>query len=262
MVARAARTRRREIGFPGEPPFTRGDPSDRLSRPPLDHAHVRRLRGGGGHQRPVPPAACRRPDRAVDRLRHADPLRLRHRRPRGGGRVRHLWRGGLEPGRHGGPAVGAAARADLDVDDDQLPGRADLGDVHRGRREDGRAARTAGGNHPERHPQGVRRPEGVPLPARAVDAPGDRHDRVRYARAAALEHGLDLAATTSAKPAPRRSRSWHSRSPTAWPTSRPPWPGACGSTTSHRACRSSSTATATSSRRSPSSAPPGGSGTA
>ena len=48
-----------------------------------------------------------------------------------------------------------------------------------------------GGNHPERHPQGVRRPEGVPVPARAVDAPGDRHDRVRDARAAEVEHRVD-----------------------------------------------------------------------
>ena len=49
----------------------------------------------------------------------------------------------------------------------------------------------ARGHDPERHPQGVRRPEGVPVPARAVDAPRRRHDRVRDARAAALEHGLD-----------------------------------------------------------------------
>ena len=39
----------------------------------------------------------------------------------------------------------------------------------------------ARGHDAERHPQGVRGPEGVPLPARAVDAPGDRHDRVRDA---------------------------------------------------------------------------------
>ena len=48
------------------------------------------------------------------------------------------------------------------------------------------------GTTPERHPQGVHRPEGVPVPARAVDAPRDRHDRVRDARDAALEHDLDL----------------------------------------------------------------------
>ena len=47
------------------------------------------------------------------------------------------------------------------------PGGHDLGDVHRGRREDGRAARPADRHAPERHPQGVHRPEGVHLPAGA-----------------------------------------------------------------------------------------------
>ena len=47
------------------------------------------------------------------------------------------------------------------------------------------------GDHPERHPQGVRGAEGVPLPAGAVDAARHRHDRVRDPRDAALEHGLD-----------------------------------------------------------------------
>ncbi len=106
-----------------------------------------------------------RPDGAVDRLRHAHALRLRHGRPRGRGRVRHLWRRGQQPGRHGGPARGPAARPRLDLDDDQLAGRADLGDVHRGGREARLPARRARGHDPERHPQGVRRPEGVPLPA-------------------------------------------------------------------------------------------------
>ena len=54
-----------------------------------------------------------------------------------------------------------------------------------------RPAGGARGDDPERHPQGVRRPEGVPVPARAVDAARDGHDRVRDARAAALEHDLD-----------------------------------------------------------------------
>ena len=99
--------------------------------------------------------------------------------------------GGLEPGRHGDPARRPAARRGLDLDDDQFAGRADLGDVHRGRGEGRRPARPARGDDPERHPQGVRRPEGIPVPADAVDAPGDRHHRVRDARDAALEHRLD-----------------------------------------------------------------------
>ena len=44
---------------------------------------------------------------------------------------------------------------------------------------------------PERHPEGVHRPERVHLPARALDAAGDRHGRVRHAASAALEHDLD-----------------------------------------------------------------------
>ena len=97
----------------------------------------------------------------------------------------------LEPGRHGDPARRAPARRGLDVDDDQFAGRADLGDVHRGRGKGRRPARAARGDDPERHPQGVRRPEGIPVPAAAVDAAGDRHHRVRDARDAALEHRLD-----------------------------------------------------------------------
>ena len=111
--------------------------------------------------------------------------------PGGGGRVRHVRRGGLVAGRHGGAARRPAARPHLDVDDDQLAGRADLGDVHRGGREARLPAGAARGHDPERHPQGVRGAEGVPLPARAVDAPRHRHDRVRDARAATLEHDLD-----------------------------------------------------------------------
>ena len=71
------------------------------------------------------------------------------------------------------------------------PGRADLGDVHRRGREGRACPGQPRGHDPERHPQGVRRPEGVPVPAGPVDAPRGRHDRVRHARDAALEHGLD-----------------------------------------------------------------------
>ena len=46
------------------------------------------------------------------------------------------------------------------------------------RRAAGRAARRAPRDDPDGHPQGVHRPEGVDLPARAVDAARRRHDRV------------------------------------------------------------------------------------
>ncbi len=45
---------------------------------------------------------------------------------------------------------------------------------------------------PERHPQGVRGPEGVPVPARAIHPPRHGHDRIRDARAAQVEHHLHL----------------------------------------------------------------------
>ena len=72
-----------------------------------------------------------------------------------------------------------------------------------------------GGHAAERHPQGVHRPEGVHLPAGAVDAPRRRHDRVRqHARCRSGTRSASPA-TTSARPARRRCRSWRSRSPTA-----------------------------------------------
>ena len=227
----------------------------------MDDADVRRIRLGRGHEHPLPAPARRRPDRPLDRLRHAHPVRLRHRRPRGRGRVRDVRSGGQQPGRHGGPPRRDPARPGEHVDDDQLSGCADLGDVHRGRREAGRPAGRPRGHDPERHPQGVRGPEGVPVPARTVDAPRDRHDRVRDPRAAALEHDLD-----QRLPHPRGRQHGrpgarvHDRRRHGLRRGRPR-ARACGSTTSRAACRSSSTATTTSSRRSPSSGRPGGSGT-
>ena len=224
------RLARRAAVHPRHPPV-------RLPQPPLDDADVRGLRCGRGHERAVQVAPRRRPDRPLDRLRHADALRLRHRRSRGRGRVRDVRRRRQQPGRHGGPPRRPAARPGQHVDDDQLAGRPDLGDVHRRRREGRRPASGPRGDAPERHPQGVHRPEGVPVPAGAVDAPRDRHDRVRDARDAAAGTRSRSAATTSARPARPRSRSSPSRSPTGWPTSRPRSSAGCGSTTSRRGCQ-------------------------
>ena len=58
--------------------------------------------------------------------------------------------------------------------------------------ENGSAPEELGGHDPDRHPQGVHRPEGVVLPARAGDAAGHRHGRVVRRRDAALEPDLDL----------------------------------------------------------------------
>ena len=74
------------------------------------------------------------------------------------------------------------------------------------------------------------------------------------ARAPEVEHDLDLAATTCARPGRPPPRSWPSRWPTRSPTSRRPSPGASTSTTSPAGSRSSSPPGPSCSRRSPSSA--------
>ncbi len=69
---------------------------------------------------------------------------------------------------------------------------------------------------PDRHPEGVHRPEGVVLPDRAGDAAGHRHDRVRCSARCRAGTRSRSPATTSARPARRRSRSWPSRSRTGF----------------------------------------------
>ena len=102
-LAASASTRTATSACPGEPPFTRGVQADDVPEPLLDDAPVRRLRDRRGDEPalPLPPRAG--PDRAVGRLRPADPDGLRLGRARGGGRGRPGRRPDLEPRRHGGP---------------------------------------------------------------------------------------------------------------------------------------------------------------
>ena len=67
----------RDLGLPGEYPYTRGMQPDHVPRQSLDDAPVRRLRHGEGDQRALPVPAGTGADRPLDRLRHADALRLR-----------------------------------------------------------------------------------------------------------------------------------------------------------------------------------------
>ena len=228
----------------------------------LDHAPVRRLRHRRGHERALPLPARPRPDRPLDGVRHADADGTRLRPPALARRGRARGRRDRHARRHGDALQRHPARRGHRLDDGQRPRRDAAGALRLRRREAGRPARQARRDDPDRHPEGVHRAEGVVLPDRPGDAAGDRHDRVLRAGDAALAPGLDLRATTSARPARRRSRSWPSRSPTGSPTCRRRSTAGSTSTTSRRGCRSSSTRTSTSSRRSPSTAPRGVSGRA
>ena len=64
------------------------------------------------------------------------------------------------------------------VDDDQRAGGDHPRVLRRGRRAPGSVAGSARGDDPDRHPQGVHRPEGVVPPGRSGDAAGHRHGRV------------------------------------------------------------------------------------
>ena len=154
------------------------------------------------------------------------------------------------------------ARRGHHLDDDQRPGGDPARLLRRRRRGAGDPARAARRHDPDRHPQGVHRPEGVVLPDRAGAAPGRGHDRVVHRRRCRAGTRSRSPGTTSARPDRRPSRSSRSRSRTASPTSSTRSSAASTSTTSRRGSRSSSTPTSTSSRRSPSTAPPAGSGRA
>ena len=101
------------------------------------------------------------------------------------------------------------------LDDDQRAGGDHARLLRRRGGGEGHPGRPPRRDDPDRHPQGVHRPEGVVLPDRPGDAAGGGHDRVVLDRHAALAPGLDLAATTSARPGRPPRRSSPSRSRTA-----------------------------------------------
>ena len=162
---------------------------------------------------------------------------------------------------HGDAVRGDPARRGVDVDDDQLAG-GDPARVLRLRgRGAGRAARAAARDGADGHPQGVHRAEGVHLPAGAVDAARRRTCSSSARASAADASGLDLRL-----PHPRgrldggAGARVHAADGFAYvdAASSAGWT----STSSRRGCRSSSTRTSTSSRRSRSTGRRGGSGRA
>ena len=142
------------------------------------------------------------------------------------------------------------------------PGGDHAGLLRGRRRAQGHRARAAGRHDPDRHPQGVHRPEGVVLPGRPGHAPGHRHGRVLLDRHAALAPDLDLRL-----PHPRGRLDGRAGAG-VHAQGRADLRRAGGRAGPGRgrlraaAVASSSTPTSTSSRRSPSTAPPAGSGPA
>ena len=176
-----------KVGFPGEYPYTRGiHPSlyrgklwtmrqfSGFGTPEETNARYKFLLAGGQTGLSV----------AFD-LPTLMGLRLR--RPAGRRRGGQVRRGHRHPGRHGDPLRRHRHPGHHHLHDHQLARRRAPGHVRRGGREAGRRPAAISGHHPERHPQGVHRPEGVDLPARAVHAPGGGHLRVVRPRAAEVE---------------------------------------------------------------------------
>ena len=253
-----------ELGFPGEFPYTRGVHRDHVSRPSLDDAPVRRLRHGGRKSTSATGTCCRKgrrdcrsPSTCPRRWATTPTTRSR-------------------AGEVGEVGVAIDSLADMETLFDGIP----LDQVSTSMTINAPAAIllalyvlvARGAGRPTRaSSRGTVQNDMLKeyiargtyiYPPRPVDAP-HRPTCSRTARGerAALEHDLDLAATTSAKPArtavqevaftlanAHRLRA-RRRSPRAW-----------RSTTSRRGCRSSSTRTTISSRRSPSSAPRGACG--
>ena len=154
------------------------------------------------------------------------------------------------------------ARPGVDVDDDQRDGADPAAALRAGGRGAGRRRLGDQRHRAERHPQGVRRARHVHLPARAVDATDHRPVRLLRRARAAVEHDLDQRLPHARGRLDRRAgdrvharRRHRLRAGCARRGTR-------RSTSSRRACRSSSPATCTSSRRSRSSAPPGACGRA
>ncbi len=245
-----------DLGYPGQYPFTRGV-----------HASMYRSRlwtmrqfAGFGTPRQTNERfkflLDKGPDRPQHRLRSADAHGPRQRRSAFPRRSRPARRRRRYARRHARAVRRHRPGRGVGVDDDQRAGHRRHGVLPGQRPGPGRRLEAAARHHPERHPQGVPRPERVRLSAGAARPPGLRRDRVLHAAGAAVEHGQRSAATTSARPARPPCRSWPSPWPTASTTSIPAWHAAWTSTPSRRGSASSSTPTTTSSRRSPSTGRP------
>ena len=180
------------LGVAGRVPVHARALPDRLPRPDVDDPPVRRVRQRGADQRALPDDPRPRRWRAQRRVRHADPDGPRLRRPQVAGRGGPLRRGDRLGRRHGAAVQGHRPRRRHHVDDDQRPGGAGvLHDDRRGRA-GGRRHRPAQRHPADRHLQGVHRPEGVALRARAAPSPDRRPDGVLHREDPGVQAALGL----------------------------------------------------------------------
>ncbi len=161
---------------------------------------------------------AQRPDGPLGGLRPADPDGLRQRRPDGGRRGGPGRRADRHDRRHGALLDGIDLGAVSTSMTINATAAILLGLYEAVGRRQGIDADAAARHDPERHPQGVHRARDLHLPARALDAAGDRHLRLLPRRAAAPGTRSASAATTCARRARPPSRRWPSPSPMRSPT--------------------------------------------
>ena len=164
--------------WPGRVPVHPRAVPHRLPRPDLDDPPVRGLRQRRADQRALQDDPGPRWRRALGRVRHADADGPRLRRPDVAGRGRPLRRGHRHRRRHGAALRRHRPRRGHHLDDDQRARRARVLHDDRRRRARGRRHRQAERHAADRHLQGVHRPEGVALRARAAPAADRRPDGV------------------------------------------------------------------------------------
>ena len=157
----------RDLGYPGEFPFTRGIQPTMYRGRLVDDAAVRRVWHRGRVEQALSVSAVAGRQRAERRLRPADANRLRLRSPAGRRRGRPRRRGDRLDRRHGDALRRHPARSRVDVDDDQRDRHHPAGAVRRGRQAAGRGAASTVGNGTERHPEGIHRARHLHLPAAA-----------------------------------------------------------------------------------------------